>query len=285
MSAAPTLETAVGTAAVMHRMALAVEALDAVSGQRLRADVRIDREVDPLLLPPGQRDLPLVPLIPRGPGRALVMFDHTVPTQPVRLRLWDPARRCAPRRFEMPLWTLAEIEAGEAAPPEVGAAPRVLRPYLHPGTAWLPPRGTTMIRGRVESGGVGVRWARISAVRAGDVAIGHAHADERGEFVLVLVDTGTLPPPPPSTLSVDLVVTAPDPATAPAVDERDPLADLEVEPLVRASNPPLPAELDNDVLRGLAAPAGHVPNTAAVPTLVVPTGAELVLPQPVPFAA
>jgi hypothetical protein len=125
----------------------------------------------------------------------------------------------------------------------------------------------------------------VSAVRAGDVAIGHAHADDRGEFVVVIVDSGTLPPPPPSALSVDLVVTAPGPAAAPAVDERDPLADLVVEPVARTSSPPLPAELDNDVLRGLATPAGHVPNTAAVPTLVVPTGAELVLTQPIPFAA
>lgn len=280
-----TLETAVGTATVLHRMALAVEVLDAVTGQRVRANLRIDREVDPLVLPPGRRDLPLLPLTPRDAGRALMLFDHTVPTLPVRLRVWDPERRHAPRRFDLPLWALAEIEAAESGPPEIGAASRVLRPHLYPGTAWPSPRGTTVIRGRVESGGVPVRWARLSAVRTGDMPVGHGHADDRGEFVVVLLHTGTLPPPTPSTLSVDLVVTAPDPATAPAVDERDPLADLVVEPVARTSSPPLPAEVDNDVLRGLATPAGHVPNTAAVPTLVVPTGAELVLTQPIPFAA
>jgi hypothetical protein len=280
-----TLETAVGTATVLHRMALAVEVLDAVTGQRVRSNLRIDREVDPLFLAPGHRDVPLAPLTPRDPGRALILFDHTVPTVPVRLRIWDPARRHAPRRLDLPLWTLAEIEAAEVGPPEIRAASRVLRPHLHPGTAWPSPRGTTVIRGRVESGGAPVRWARVSAVRTGDMPIGHGHADDRGEFFVVLLDTGTLPPPTPSTLSVDLLVTAPDPATAAAVDGRDPLADLVVEPVARSSSPPSPAELDNDLLRGLATPAGYVPNTAAVPTLVVPTGTELVLTQPIPFAA
>ncbi len=278
------IETVVGTAHVLHRLALAVECLDAVTARRVRVGVRIDREVDPLVLAPQRSPGPsLLPLASRDAGRAQLRFDHTTPTDPVTLRIWDPERRYAPRRLELPLWTLAEIVAAEGAPPVVPGASRVLRPRLFPGTAGPVPRGATTIRGRIETAGAPTRWARVSAVRSGDVAIGHAHADDRGEFLLVIADTGTLPPPAPSDLSVDLVVTAPDPL--PAVDVDDPLADLVVEPLARTSNPPLPGELDNDVLRGVAVPPGHAANTAVPPTLVVPTGGELTLTVPIPFAA
>lgn len=284
MSAGTTIETVVGTADVLHRLALGVECLDAVTAQRVRADVRIDREVDRLLLPPGRPPgAPLSALEPRDAGRAQLRFDHTTPADPIRIRIWDPRRRYAPRRFELSLWTLAEIIGAEAAPPLVPGAARILRPRLFPGTAGPVPRGATVIRGRVETAGAPTRWARVSAVRTGDVEIGHGHADDRGEFVVVILDTGTLPPPAPSELSVDLVVTAPDPVPAP--DAHDPLADLVVEPLARPSNPPLPAELDNDVLHGVATPAGYAANTAVPPTLTVPTGGELTLIDPIPFAA
>jgi hypothetical protein len=286
MTAGATIDTVVGSADVLHRLALAVECLDAVTGQRVRADLSIDREVDPLLLPPSVRGLPpLRPLEARDSGRALIRFDHTTPTRPVRLRIWDPRRRYAPRRLDLPLWTLAEVVAAEATPRTVPAASRTLRPRLFPGSAGPVPRGATVIRGRVQSGGAPVRWARVSAVRTGDVPIGHGHADDRGEFVVVLADAGNLPPPAPSELSVDLVVTAPDPNTAPQVDPADALADLVAEALARPSNPPLPAELDNDVLRGVATPAGYVANTAALPTLTVPTGTALTLTDPITFAA
>ncbi len=81
------------------------------------------------------------------------------------------------------------------------------------------------------------------------------------------------------------MVTAPDPATAAAVDPEDRYADLVVEALTRPSDPPLPGELDNAVLRGTATPTGHVPNTAAVPTLTVPVGEPLTLTTAIPFAA
>jgi hypothetical protein len=129
-----------------------------------------------------------------------------------------------------------------------------------------------------------VRWARLTAVRPADGPVGFGHADDRGEFVVVITDTGSLPPPAPSTLDIDLVVTAPNPATAPAVDPHDRYADLVVEPLARPSNPPLPPELDNAVLRGTAIPAGYVANTAVVPTLTVPVGDELSLTTAIPFA-
>jgi hypothetical protein len=142
----------------------------------------------------------------------------------------------------------------------------------------------TVIRGMVHSGAAPVRWARLTAVRTGDGPVGYGHADERGEFIVVIAGTGSLPPPTPSTLAIDLVVTAPDPATGVAVDPVDRYADLVVEPLARASNPPLPAELDNAVQRGTKTPVGFLPNTAVVPPLTVPVGGELTLTAAIQFA-
>lgn len=288
MTAPASIETAVGTASVLHRLALGVECLDAVSGSRVRVEARVDREVDPLHLPPDLRaGPPLVPLERRGVGRSLLRFDHATPvTTPVILRIWDPARRLVARRFAVPLWTLTEVVAADAVPPVVPAASRTLRPGLFPGSAGLVPRGATVVRGRVELGnGKPARWARIRAERTGDVTIGHAHADERGEFVLVLLDTGTLPPPAPSELDVDLVVTAPDPTALPVSTERDPLADLVVESTLRPDNPPPDPAPDDDVLSGIATPPGYVANTASVPTLTVRTGSQLSVPDPIPFSA
>jgi hypothetical protein len=186
----------------------------------------------------------------------------------------------------IPLWTLTEVVTAEGTPPVVPAASRTLRMSVFPGSAGSVPRGATVIRGRVELGtGKPVRWARIRAERAGDVTIAHAHADDRGEFVLVLTDTGTLPPPAPSELDVDLFVTAPDPAALPAATALDPLADLVQESLTRPANPPADPSPDAGVLNGTAVPAGYVANTAVVPTLTVPTGSQLSLPEPIPFSA
>jgi hypothetical protein len=303
MSADPALttDTSIGAANVLHRLVLGVECLDAVTERRVRTDLAIGRELDPRRLPPGHDpQWPCISLQRRGIGRGQLRYDATTPTRTlavppappgppaVRLRLVDPWRRFVPRRFEVTLWALADVLAAEAAPPTVPAAARLLRPWLWPGTAAQLPAGTTAIRGVVSAGTQPVRWARITALRptGGPLPdiVGHGHTDERGEFVVVITDTGTLPPPPPESLQIDLQVVAPDPATAPPVDRDDAYADLVVETVGRASNPPLPAELDNDVLRGTATPPGYVANTAAVPTLTVPVGAELLATAPIPFA-
>ncbi len=279
-----TVDTAVGPADVLHRLALVVECVDSVTESRISTPVRIGREISPLLLPVGyDPGWPCLDLIPRGPGRGMILFDWRTPTTTVRVRIVDPMRRYVARRFELPLWKLAEIVAAETTPPVVPAASRLLRPWLSPGTAYRATRGTTAIRGRVASGGIAVRWARITAIGPGRQAVGWAHADERGEFLLVIADTGTMPPPAPSELPVDLTVIAPDPAQAgPAAD---PFADLVVEALPRSANPPSPTDLDNGILRGRTAPPGYVANTSAVPQLTVPVGRELTLTSDIPFTA
>ena len=293
-----TIDTAVGPADVLHRLALVVECVDSVVERRLGTQVRIGREVSPLLLPRGYPPgWPCLDLIPRGPGRGMILFDWRTPTTSVRIRIVDPARRYVPRRFELPPWKLAEILAAEATPPVVPAASRLLRPWLSPGTAYQAARGTTAIRGRVARGGTGVRWARLTAIGPGPQAVGWAHADERGEFLLVIADTGTLPPPAPSELQVDLTVIAPappppgppgppgPPAGSAGDQAADPYADLVVEALPRSANPPTPTDLDNNILRGRAMPPGYVASTSAVPPLTVPVGGELTLTTDIPFTA
>jgi len=311
MTAAPdVIDTVVGPAPVLHRLALGVECLDAGTGRRVRTDVAVGRELPLRLLPQVHSpNWPCITLEPKGIGRAQLRYDLTTPEQtPIRLRLVDPGRRFVPRRFDLAWWQLSEILSADATPTPVPAASRVLRPWLWPASGAILPGGVTVVRGVVREQGTDrpVRWARLTAVRRppgagpGDV-VGRGHADDRGEFLVVITDTGTLPPPFPRTLPIDLQVIArpprpdPDPnPPSPDPNPQDPDAlgpepgdgygDLVVEDLVHPSNPPLPGELDNAVLRGTATPPGYVPNTAAVPTLTVPVGTELSLTTAIPFA-
>ena len=281
------VRTSVGPADVLHRLALGVECLDAVTGLRLRAEVRAGRELDPRLLAAGSDPgWPCRSLERKGTARFQLLLDDAAPSSLV-LRLVDPARRVVARRLELPLWTLDEVRGAERTPPTVPTTSRIVRPWLWPGAAADLPRGATVVRGRVETAGRPVPWARVTAVSPGDGPVGYAHADDRGEFVLLLTGTGMLPPPPPSSLTVRLEVLArPLPAEVPDADpETDPLDGLVAESLARPSNPPAPAELDNPTLRGRAAPPGHLPSTATAPEVDVPLGAELVLAAPIPFAA
>lgn len=281
------IDTAVGPADVLHRVALVVECIDSSKEQRLATPVRIGREVSPVLLARGyDPSWPCFDLTPRGPGRAVIVFDWQTPvTSDIAVRIVDPSRRYVARRLAVPPWTLTEIVAAEQNPPAVRAGSRLLRVWLSPGSAYRAPRGATTIRGRVSRNSTPVRWPRVTALGPGNQAVGWAHGDERGEFLLSINDTGTLPPPAPSTLPVKLEVIAPDPATLPAVQAVDDYDDLVVEVIARSADPPTPADLDNAVLRGRTTPTGYVANTAAVAQLQVPIGGEMTLTTDIPFAA
>ena len=188
-----------------------------------------------------------------------------------------------PRRFAVDIWDLADVVAGEPPPSGVLTPPaaaayvpvrsRLFRPWLLPGAAYALPRGTTGIRGRLMLGPrTPVRWGRVTALGAGPVVLGTAHGDDRGEFVLVLTETGVVGEPPP-TFDVELAVSGPDPTLAP--DPVDLLADLPVEPVARSANPPAPADLDSPLLRGEVVPAGHIASIAARETYHVPVGEVL----------
>jgi hypothetical protein len=274
------LDAMIRRADILHRLALAVDCRDTVTHHRVATRVRIGREVPrEVLSPRHDRAWPCWDLITRAAGRAVVMLDLRAPTR-VRLRIADPRRRYVARRFDLPLWTLREVLDEESAGSPVPAASRLLRPWLLPGPAAPLSRGRTIVRGRVVRGTDPVRWPRITARGPGLAAVGWAHGDERGEFVLVIEDTGTMPPPAPTQLSVQLFVTARIPSTP---DPFDPYADLTVEPLPRSAAPPGPGDLDNDVLRGRRTPADHVASTTVPPPISVPVGQELLLASPVPF--
>ena len=98
----------------------------------------------------------------------------------------EPTRRYVPRRFTITPWQLADV--AEPAP-YVEPFARLLRVWLLPGTAYPLPRTATVIRGRVIQDGRPKRWARVQGTTPTSDA-GWAHTDERGEFVLPIIDAG-----------------------------------------------------------------------------------------------
>ncbi len=282
---AATIVTTVGTADVLHRLALAVETVDAVTARPVR--VRTGREVPPRLRPPGaDASWPCLDLESNGRGRAVLRHGWSVPGA-VTVRLVDPARRFVPRRVRVPLWTLAEVEAVEAPPPAAGSyvptRSRLLRPWLLPGAGYPLPRGTTAVRGRLTLGGAPVRWARVVARGPGNARVGWGHGDERGEFVVVVAGTGTLAPPAPSTMGVSLTFTAPPQSVPTGPPPADDYTDLVVEAEPRSAAPPAAADLVNDLLRGLAVPPGYAPSSAPATQVVVDVGSVTTLPTDIAF--
>jgi hypothetical protein len=290
---------------VLHRLALAVEPIDAVTGLPAGRRARVGWEPD---RPPGPRSRPgrggppLDPLARPGTrplesnGTAAFKLRYTLghgrragtirprvpagrpPATPpsVVVLVDDPSRRFVPRRFEMQLWTLAEAEAADRPTPGavVPARSRLLRPWLLPGAAYLTTRTATALRGRVATpAGIPVPWLRVEALGPGGLRVGFAHGDERGEFLLLVTGTGTLVPPPPAQLGIELVISGP-PAGAPPGPP--------LEPVPRSSAPPLPSDLDNPLLRGEALPAGYQVSTTR-PSLAVDLGRVSTQPSPFPF--
>lgn len=276
-----TIRTVVGPAHVMHRLALGVEAMDAVRGRLVVDPVRVGREVAATV--GGTPQWPCLDVLRSGTGRFKLNRAADVPSK-IRLRIDDPTRRLVARRFDLTLWPPAATDGIDETPPigtYVPVGSRLLRAWLLPGSAALLPRGTTAIRGRVARNGVAVRWPRIRGYAGANVLVGWTHGDERGEFMLVITDTATAPPVD-TTVDVTLtVVAAPPPAQEP--DAQDRLADLVVEVVPRSAAPPGPNDLDNDLLRGRADPPGYAASTGAKPTITVPVGELLTLAGDIEF--
>lgn len=271
------IQTEVGTATVLHRLALAVECRDILFDRGVVSALRVGREAVPRLLPrPLDRSWPCLDLESQQPGRFKLRRLPTVSDDPL-LRVDDPSRRYVPRRFAAHLWPLAALD--ETAGPYVSVLSRLLRSWLWPGSAYPAPRGATVVRGRILRAGRPARWARVVAVTPNNVVAGRGHADDRGEFLLVVGDTGQKPVE--SNVGLDLIVRAikvPLP-----VDPVDRCADLVVEDVPRSASPPTPANLDNTVLRGIAVPPGYVANTNPPTHVTAPVGAELVLADAIAF--
>lgn len=138
--------------------------------------------------------------------------------------------------------------------------------WLWPGAAYPIPSRSTVLRGRIQrqvAPGVTapVPWARVIVTRPGpgvpnfatEAQLGHAHGDDRGEFLLLLgasaVPGGVALP---SEIAVHVWVFLPPVSTV-----FDPAKPLDSLPLERAGT----AALD-DVLKGLSPPPSYVQQAA-----------------------
>jgi hypothetical protein len=286
------MDTSVGPADVLHRLALGVEPLDAVTRYPVATAVRVGQEV---AARPGRRAVPSEYYWPcldfesagtarfklrhgiGGPNRIKVNTDGSPPT--IVVRIDDRRRRFVPRRFRIPVWTRLELDAADptgGAPPAgpyVAMGLRLVRPVLFPGSGYPVARGATVLRGSIIQDGKPVRWARVLA-RVGGVSSGAAHADEHGEFVLVVSSDWTMNDGPPSKVDVNLAVRAVPPVNAPDPDSVDRLGDLVIEDV----NRPLSAD---GALSGTGLPTGY--QEYLVPAPVEATVGSLTKLPPIDF--
>jgi hypothetical protein len=278
MTVEAVIETSVGPVDVWHRLALAVECRDALTNQLVVTPLRVGYELPRSpYVPVPTPAYPCVLLDAAGPARFKLRHDVPLPAR-VQVRIDDPERRFVARRVRLRLWPSSRVDGGGARP-YIPTDHRLLRIWVWPGTAGCLSPGSSVIRGRVMRGDKPARWARVTATGATNALAGFAHADDRGEFALVITDAGQQPLG--ATFPVDLTVES---RRAPrAVDVDDPLADLTVEPIPRAPSPPAPAVLDSPRLRGLAPPPGYVANAKPATHVTVMTGADTTLPDDLEF--
>lgn len=160
-----------------------------------------------------------------------------------------------PRRFVPRRLSLTPAQAGGLP---TDTAENIRYAQLWPGAAYPVQGGSTLLRGRIRRGTPPepVAWARVVITRPNgapnfdtEVRLGHAHGDDRGEFLAVL---GPAAVPGgvdlPAGLALRVWVFLPPPTST--FDPADPLASLPLEF----------AGLDarNAVLDGTAPPSGHL---------------------------
>ena len=247
---------------IVHRLALGVEPIDAHRGWRLGYQLQAiyDSQQTGLQRPPIERHTSNLFSLRYQPGVTtqldLRFFDSAE-------RLYRPEhdrRRIVPRRLGIPILTLADVENAEQADKKAFGR-RIRRPGFFPGATYDFSATATGMRGRVVRNNAPMRWARIVATLAGtSVVAGHAHGDDRGEFLLLInanVTTGSaLPKPLEIEVSVFGPAAPPTPAT-PDLPLLDPLWDLPVETLA-------PPGDDDPVATGEELPAGYTANVIRV---------------------
>lgn len=237
----------------LDRLAVGFEPVDAVRGGRYPHPLRF--EIEPVTTDLDAtaayrrpwREGQARPVIDRhDTNRYALLYQPKLEPGILDVRIADPFRRAVPRRFRLPIPTLA---AAEAAP----AGHRVRRPALFPGAAFELSGRTTGLRARVTRGGAPLRWARIEARLPGsNRLVGRAHGDDRGEFLLVLEPSAAPLAELTDPLSVRVIAHGPAvaPLPPPGVLD-DPLWDLPLEVL------PAPGAPD-PVSSGEALPAGYI---------------------------
>ncbi len=275
------------------RLAAGIEPVSALGGAGPLPGVRLalERVPKPWPVPTGAGTIGDygvgigLPTVARNPsGRFAVTYLVPGLQSPFTVRMYDTARRYVPRRFSVPFPAEAAVVAEEQAaeaPPWPAIASRAFRPVLFPGAAYGAQAGATIVRGRVLRSDLSVaRWARVSAIDADHgYALGWAHGDDRGEFLLVLASSSAELFAPGSPLAAVTVTASarPVPVTleTPAQSTADPLWDLEVETL------PTPGSPDT-VSDGRTAPADYSQSQTATYSFVKGVVSRLAEPLVLP---
>jgi hypothetical protein len=228
----------------IQRLALGIEPIDSQRLHRIARPVSITVERPPKA---GAK-----PAVVRHPSCLHALLYYPALVDSVDVRVFENLRQFVPRRFTIPLHTLATVD-------NFPSADRARRPYLFPGAAYELDACATGIRGRVLRGGNPMRWARVQAtLPVGGQVVGRAHGDDRGEFLLVIgpnaIPVGDLVNPLTLRVTVFGPHSIPVPAT-PDLPSLDPLWDLPLEA------PPAPGSPDS-VSTGEALPANYTASTA-----------------------
>ncbi len=267
------LQTSVGPASVLHRLALGLVVRDAVTSRPVDG-VRVGWEAPVRRLPRNRPAWwPCLDLEPLGGGRHRLLVAPR--PDDLVLRIVDPSRRFVARRLGLGWWPFADL-VDDADP--IGVAARTLNAWLAPGAAYPSGGGATALRGSLTRAGAPLPWGRVVAVGPGSAVLGRAHADDRGEFLLLLRETNQNPVQ--AGVGVSLRIRGPRDIAAP---DPDPYSALPVEPVTRPADPPGPGDLDNPLLRGTTPPAAYTTNAVAPVQITLRVGAEQVRPEPVPF--
>lgn len=276
---------------VGHRLALGVQWCDAVSQSPMTLSAPADLVTD--LEAVGQRPCPMR-LDAHGQGRHAIRhsgafakvlaraMEQAEPVDDGNPANDDDGRLLSVRVFARRHRNVVDYQSGNDPrvfvprrlafmPVLTGGMPpasteNIRQAWLWPGAAYPIPSRATVLRGGIRREiapgmTVPVPWARVVITKPGggapnfatEARLGHAHGDDRGEFLLLLgasaISGGVALP---SQVAVHVWVFLPPLSTA--FDAARPLDSL---PLERAGT----AALD-DVLKGLAVPAGYVQQAA-----------------------
>lgn len=298
MSTVLTLEDTVSMSQVSHRLALGVQWRDAVSHYPMTLSAPADLVTD--LEAVGQRPCPqrldahgegrhairhsgpFAKILARAVIQPEVVNDGNPANDPdgllLSLRVFARRHRTVvayqsgndPRVFVPRRLAFMPVLSGGVPP---ATTDNIRQAWLWPGAAYPLPSRATALRGRIQrkpvvGAAVPVPWARVVLTRPGagapnfdaEAKLGHAHGDDRGEFLLVL-SAAAMPGGVTLPKQIDVHVWVFLPPAATIFDTSQPLNSL---PLERAGV----AAID-DVLRGLLPPATYIRQAAIKQTIVL----------------
>jgi len=239
----------------VHRLALGIEPIDAHRRRRLSYPLQVAYYPTP-------PDL-LRPTIQRHSSNLFAVRYQREIAQQFNLQFFDSARhaykpeydrrRVVPRRLLIPILSLNDVESQEKINKKAFTR-RIRRPAFFPGAAYDFSPTATGLRGRVVRNSQPMRWARVVATLVGETLIvGHAHGDDRGEFLLLINAQAATGSALPNPLRITVTVSGPTPVLTPDPPNlavTDPLWDLPIETLADPGD-------DDPVATGVVLPANY----------------------------